>query len=75
MFLKRGTSVGKSHLTKTICMVLTKTMSVCSKSPELKILILAPTEVTAGNIDGTNINSGLGIPPFVNDYTLPRLSY
>ena len=56
-------------------MVLTKTMSVYSKSPELKILILAPTEVTAGNIDGTNINSGLGIPPFVNDYTLPRLSY
>ena len=56
-------------------MVLTKTMSVCSRSPELKILILAPTEVTAGNIDGKNINSGLGIPLFVNDYTLPRLSY
>ena len=56
-------------------MVLTKTMSVCSRSPELKILILAPTEVTSGNIDGTNINSGLGITLFVNDYTLPKLSY
>ena len=56
-------------------MFLTKTFNLYSGSPDKpKVLILAPTGVAAINIDGTTINSGLSIPPYVNGYTLPRLS-
>ena len=60
---------------KIICLFLTKTFNLYSGSPDKpKVLILAPTGVAAINIDGTTINSGLSIPPYVNGYTLPRLS-
>ena len=60
---------------KTICMFLTKTFNFYSGSPDKpKVLILAPTGVAAININGTTVNSGLSIPPYVNGYTLPRLS-
>ena len=39
-----------------------------------KVLILAPTGVAAININGSTINSGFTIPPYVNGYTLPSLS-
>ena len=43
-------------------------------SPDkLKVLILTPTGMAAINI-GAIINSGLSIPPYVNGYTLPRIS-
>ena len=46
-----------------------------SESPDKpNVLILAPTRVSAININGTTINSGLIIPPYVNGYTLLRLS-
>ena len=75
LFITGGADVGKSHLKKTICMFLAKTFNLYSGSPDKpKVLILAPTGVAAINIDGTTINSGLSIPPYVNGYTLPRLS-
>ena len=56
-------------------MFLTKTFNLCSGSPDKpKVLILAPAGVAAININGTTINLGLSIPPYVNGYTLPRLS-
>ena len=75
LFITGGTGVGKSHLMKTICIFLTKTFNLYSGSPDKPgALILASTGVAAININGTTINSGLSIPPYVNGYTLPRLS-
>ena len=52
-----------------------KIMSPYSGSPDKpKVLILAPIGVAVININGKTINSGLSIPPYVNGYTLPRLS-
>ena len=74
LFITGEADVGKSPLKKTICMFLAKTFNLYSGSPDKpKVLILAPTGVAAINIDGTTINSGLSIPPYVNEYTLPRL--
>ena len=60
---------------KTICIFLNKTFNLYSGSPDKpKVLLFAPTGVAAININETAINSGLSIPPYVNGYTLPRLS-
>ena len=51
---------GKSFLMKVIYQAITKTLSY--KDPTLdkpKILILAPTEAAALNVDGTTIHSAL----------------
>ena len=75
LFITGGADVGKSHLKKTICMFLAKTFNLYSGSPDKpKVLILAPTGVAAININGSTINSGFIIPPYVNGYTLPSLS-
>ena len=75
LFISGGAGVGKSLLMKTICMFLTKTFNLYSGSPDKpKVLILSPTGVAAFNINGTTINSGLSIPPYVNEYTLPGIS-
>ena len=74
LFITGGAGVEKYHLMKTICIFLTKTFNLYSGSPDRpKVLILAPTGVAAININGTTINSGLSIPPYVNGYTLPSL--
>ena len=39
-----------------------------------KFLILAPTGVTAIIINGAIINSGVTVPPYLNEFTLPSLS-
>ena len=55
-------------------MFLTKTFSLYSGSPDKpKVLVLLPTGVAAININGTTINSGISILPYVNGYTLRRL--
>ena len=52
-----------------------KTMNLYSGLPDKsKILIPAPTGVAANNINGTTIISGFSIPPYVNGYTLSRIS-
>ena len=66
LFITGGAGARKSYLMKTICMFLTKTFNLYSGSPDKpKVLILAPTRVAAININGTTINSGLDIPPYV----------
>ena len=75
LFITGGAGVRKSHLMKIICMFLTKTFNLYSESPDKpKVLILAPTGVATIDINGTTINSGLRIPPYVNGYILTRLS-
>ena len=69
------TGVGKSRLIKIICTFLIKTMHFYSGLLDKpKIFILAPTVVAVIKINETTINSGLSIPPYVNAYTLSRLS-
>lgn len=75
IFISGGAGVRKSHLVKTITLFLSKTFNLHSETPEkLKILLLAPTGVSAININGTTINSGLGIPIYANSITLTKLS-
>ena len=60
---------------KTICMFLTKTSNLYFGLPDKsKVLIPAPTGVEEISINGTTINSGLSISPYINRYTLLRLS-
>ena len=68
LFITEGAGVGKSFLMKTICIFLNKTFNLYSGSPDKpKVLFFAPTGVAA-------INILLSIPPYVNGYTLPKLS-
>lgn len=63
LFVSGGAGVGKSYLMKTIYEALTKLFNFHCSSPEkLKVLKIAPTGVAAINIDGTTINTALGIP-------------
>ena len=63
LFVSGGAGVGKSYLMTTIYEAVTKILNFHSGSPEkLKVLKIAPTGVAAINIDGTTINTALGIP-------------
>ena len=75
LLITGGAGVGKYYLMETICTFLTKNFNLYSGSKDKpKVLILSPTGVAAININGTTINSWLSIPPYLNGYTLPRLS-
>ena len=57
-----GTS--KSHLVKVIYDVIPKTLLYHCKDPgKLRVILLGPTRISAVNIGGTTIHSGLGIKP------------
>ena len=72
MFITGSGGCGKSHLIKTLYHSLTKTL--CSKnSDKPKVLLLAPTDVVAINIEGMTIHSGLGIPIGHHGKHVPRL--
>lgn len=76
MSITRGEGVGKSHLMKTISMFPLKTINLYSGSSDKpKVLIVDLIGVAVININGATFNSGISIPPYVNEYTLPRLSY
>ena len=62
IFIMGGAEVGKSHLKKSISILLNKVLIY--KGGELeqpRILLLTPTGVAAININGTTIHSGFGI--------------
>ena len=55
---------GKSHLVKVIYNALSKTLLYHCKDPDKpRVLFLGPTGISAVNIGGTTIHSGLGIKP------------
>ena len=61
IFLTGGGGVGKSHLMKTIYVSIDKVLRYKGGNPEIpRILLLAPAEVAAVNIDGTAIHTALG---------------
>ena len=62
IFITGGARVGKSHLIKTIYLLLSKVLIYTDGELEkLRILLLTPTWVAATNINGIIIPSGLGI--------------
>ena len=63
IFLSGGGGYGKSHLIKTIYHSINKVFLYQSENPEKpRVLVLAPTGVSAININGSTIHSGLNIP-------------
>ena len=63
IFLTGGGGAGKSHLIKTIYHTVTKTFRHVAVNPDLpSVLLMAPTGVAAININGSTINTALGIP-------------
>ena len=57
-------SAGKSHLVKAIYQVVSKELLYHSKEPGKSCaLLLDPADISAVNIGGTTIHSGLGIKP------------
>ena len=64
IFLSGSGSTGKSHLVKVIYNAILKTLLYHCKDPEKpRVLLLGPTGISAVNIGGTTIHSGLGIKP------------
>ena len=57
-------SAGKSHLVKAIYQVVSKELLYHSKEPRKPCAVLLdPADISAVNIGGTTIHSGLGIKP------------
>lgn len=74
LFVSGGAGVGKSYLMKTIYEALTKLFNFHSGTPEkLKVLKMALTGVATINIDGTTINTALGIP-LIQSVNINKLS-
>ena len=64
IFLSDSGSTIKSHLMKIIYNAILKTLLYHCKDPEKpRVLLLGPTGISAVNIGGTTIHSGLGIKP------------
>ena len=67
--------MGKSFLIETIYQAVSKAFNFHAGSPDLqKVLKIAPTCIASINIDGTIINTALGIPIHVNLFSSPKLS-
>lgn len=63
LFVTGVAGSGKSHLIKTMYHTAVKTFQHTSSNPALPtVLLMAPTGVSAINIDGTTINAALAIP-------------
>ena len=75
LFITGNGGCGKSHLAKTLCHFLTKTLAYHSGEPlKPRVLILAPTGVAAINVNGNTIHSGLGIPVGNFRKSIPKLN-
>ncbi|XP_068712523.1 uncharacterized protein [Montipora foliosa] len=74
LFLTGGGGSGKSHVTKLIYHTVVKTFKHVASNPELPtVLLMAPTGVSAINIEGTTINTALAIPKDAGE-NLPAMS-
>ena len=74
LFLTGGGGSGKSHVTKLIYHTVVKTFKHVTTNPELPtVLLMAPTGVSAINIEGTTINTALAIPKDAGE-NLPAMS-
>ena len=64
IFLSGSGGTGESHLVKVIRNAISKTLHYhCKNREKPRVLSLGPTEISAVNIGGTTIHSGLGIKP------------
>ena len=65
IFLSGSGGTGKSHLVKVIYnSSISKTLLYhCKDHEKPRVLLLEPTEISAVNIGGTTVHSGLGIKP------------
>ena len=64
IFISGSGGTGKSHLLKVIYNVISKILLRHCKDPEKpRVLLIGPTGVSAVNIGGTTVHSGLGIKP------------
>ena len=62
IFLSGSGGTGKSHVIKKFFQALTKTLLYHSNNPEkVRVLLSGPTGISAVNINGTTIHSGLEI--------------
>ena len=62
IFLSGSGGTYKSHLVKLIDITISKTLFYHCKDPEKRsFILLGPTDISAVNIGGTIIHSGLGI--------------
>ena len=67
IFLSGSGGAGKSHLVKVIYNAISKTWLYHCKDPEKpRVLLLGPTAISAVNMGGTTIHSGIGIKPGIN---------
>ena len=74
LFLTGGGGSGKSHVTKLIYHTVVKAFKHVTTNPELPtVLLMAPTGVSAINIEGTTINTALAIPKDAGE-NLPPMS-
>ena len=64
IFLSSSGGTGKSHLVKVIYNTISKTLLYHSKDPEKpRVSLFGPTGISAVNIGGTTIHSGLATKP------------
>ena len=64
IFLLGSGGTGKSNLVKVIYNAISKTLLYhCKDTEKPKVLLLGPTGISAVNIGGTTIHSGLAIKP------------
>ena len=63
LFISGSGGVRKSHLMKTICLSVTRSLQYHGGSPEiLRVLILASTGPASIKVNGTTVHSLLGLP-------------
>lgn len=71
-FMTGGAGSGKSHVIKTIYQTAVKTFKQVTSNPDLpKVLLMAPTGVSAIHIGGTTIHTALAIPKETGDNVPP----
>ena len=67
VFISGSGGTGKSHLVKVIYNTISKTLLYhCKDSEKPKIIFVGPTGISAVNIGGATIHSGLGIEPGIH---------